>query len=60
MKKRILKRALVLLSVWVLALAVAAPALANQPAQRFTEDVTGDVFVCEDAVYTITSGEIRA
>ena len=51
-------RALVLLSVFVLLLILVAPALANQPASRFTEDVTGDVFECEDRLYTITSGEL--
>ena len=29
------------------------------PADHFTEDVTGDVFQCEGAVYTVTSGTIR-
>jgi hypothetical protein len=38
---------------------MAAPALANQPAFRFTEDVTGDVFECEGGTYTVTSGEIK-
>lgn len=51
-------RALVLLLAFVLLLVLAAPALANQPAFRFTEDVTGDVFECEDRLYTITSGEL--
>lgn len=40
-------------------MALATAALANGPAERFTEDVTGDQIVCEDATYTITSGEIR-
>jgi hypothetical protein len=32
--------------------------MANQPAYRYTEDVTGDVLVCQDRLYTITSGEL--
>lgn len=51
-------RALVLLAVFGLLLALSTPALANQPAFRFTEEVTGDVFECEDRLYTITSGEL--
>lgn len=51
------------ITVSVLALgvvmALATAALANGPAERFTEDVTGDQIICEDATYTITSGEIR-
>ena len=52
-------RASVLLSAFVLLLVFAAPALANQPALHFTEDVTGDVIECEDRLYTVTSGEVR-
>lgn len=33
-------------------------ARANQPAFRFTEDVTGDVIACEDTTYTTVSGEL--
>lgn len=40
-------------------LAAATPALADRPAERFTEDVTGETLVCEDATYTITSGQIN-
>lgn len=40
-------------------MALATAALANGPAERFTEDATGDQIICEDATYTITSGEIR-
>lgn len=54
----LVKRASVLLSAFVLLLIFATPALANQPAFRFTEDVTADVFECEDRLYTITSGEL--
>jgi hypothetical protein len=49
---------LLLSSVGVLLLALTAPALANQPADRSTEDVTGDTFQCDSAVYMITSGTI--
>jgi hypothetical protein len=48
---------LLLSSVGLLALAV--PALANQPAVHNIEDVTGDTFQCDTAVYTVTSGTIR-
>jgi hypothetical protein len=54
-----LRRVVLLLSsVGVLLLALAAPALASQPAVHSTEDVTGDTFQCDTAVYTITSGAI--
>lgn len=49
--------AAVLLTTGV-ALFAAATAVANGPAIHFTEDVTGDIFVCEDETYTATSGEI--
>lgn len=49
---------LLLASVGVLLLALAVPSLANQPAEHFTEDVTGDTFQCDTAVYTITSGTL--
>jgi len=54
----LVSRALVLLLAFVILLAVAAPALANQPALHFTEDATGDMFECKDHLYTITSGEL--
>ncbi len=41
-----------------LLLAPTVPALANQPATHSTEDVTGDTFQCDTAVYTVTSGTI--
>ena len=47
-----------LLAIAGLALLTAATATANSPAIHSTEDVTGDVFVCEDETYTVTSGEI--
>jgi|SRR5215207_9258095 len=31
---------------------------ANQPAEHFTQDVTGDTLQCGDTTYTIVSGEI--
>lgn len=51
-------RMLVLLGLCVMLGTLAAPALANQPAFRFTEDVVGAVFECDDATYTVTSGEL--
>jgi hypothetical protein len=39
-------------------LLLATGANASGPAVHFTEDPTGDVFVCEDATYTVTGGEI--
>jgi hypothetical protein len=45
--------------VFVAVMALATAALANGPAERFAEDVTGDQIFCEDATYTVTSGEIR-
>lgn len=39
-------------------LAVASGANASGPAIHFTEDVTGDVFVCEGTTYTLTGGTI--
>ena len=55
-----MKRVGVLLVAVGTMLGVIAPsALANQPAFRFTEDVTGDVIACETSTYTIVSGEIQ-
>jgi hypothetical protein len=54
-----MRRIVLLLSSVGLLLALTGPALANQPAQHFTEDVTGDTFQCDTAVYIITSGTIR-
>jgi hypothetical protein len=31
---------------------------ANQPAEHFTQDVTGDTLQCGDTTYTIVSGEV--
>lgn len=47
------------ISALALLLGVAAPALADQPVYRFTDDVTGDVLECGDRLYTTTSGELR-
>lgn len=52
-----MKRVYVLLALLLAAAAAAYPANAA-PAEHFTEDVTGDVFVCDDAVYTVTSGTL--
>jgi hypothetical protein len=41
-----------------LLLALTVPALASQPATHSTEDVTGDTFQCDTAVYTVTSGTV--
>jgi hypothetical protein len=48
-----------LLSSVGLLLALAVPALANQPAEHVIEDVTGDTIQCGSTVYTITSGTVR-
>jgi hypothetical protein len=54
------KRTVLIGALGALAVALGAgSAFASGPAERFTEDVTGDVFVCEDAAYTITSGEVQ-
>jgi len=50
-------RRFLLIALAVLPLALAAGASANSPAFHFTEDVTGDVFVCEGGTtYTVTGG----
>jgi hypothetical protein len=54
-----LRRIVGLLSSAGLLLALTGSALASQPAVHFTEDVTGDTFQCDTAVYTVTSGTIR-
>ena len=51
-------RKLSALAAVIVALASSVAASANSGAIHFTEDPTGDVFVCEDATYTVTSGEI--
>jgi hypothetical protein len=52
-----MKRMYLLLALVLAASAAAYPASAA-PAQRFTEDVTGDVFVCATATYAVTSGTL--
>ena len=52
-----MKKVYVLLALLLAASAAAYPANAA-PAEHFSEDVTGDVFVCDDAVYTVTSGTL--
>jgi len=54
-----MRRTPVVLVAFIAIMVLATTALANGPAQRFTESVTGEQFVCDDAVYTITSGEIQ-
>jgi len=53
-----LRRIVLFLSSVGLLLALTGSALANQPAVRSVEDVTGDTFQCDTAVYTVTSGTI--
>lgn len=53
-----MRRTSVVLLALVGVMVSATTALAG-PAERFTEDVTGEQFICDDAVYTITSGEIQ-
>jgi hypothetical protein len=57
--KKTFRQTFVLVLTIMLLLVLAAPALANQPAFHFTEDVTGDIFECGDRQYTITSGELK-
>ena len=52
-----MKKLYLLLALVRAAAAAAYPASAA-PAVHFTEDVTGDVFVCDSAVYTVTSGTL--
>lgn len=54
-----MRRTVVLLFVVVAVMASATSALANGPAEKFTFPVSGDQFVCDDAIYTITSGEVQ-
>ena len=52
-----MKKVYLLLALVLAAAAAAYPASAA-PAQHVTEDVTGDVFVCATATYTVTSGTL--
>jgi hypothetical protein len=52
-----MKRMYLLVALVLAASAAAYPASAA-PAQHFTEDVTGDVFVCATTTYTVTSGTL--
>lgn len=54
-----MRRTTVLVVAFIATMALATTVAASGPAERFTEDVTGDQFVCDDATYTITSGEIQ-
>jgi hypothetical protein len=58
-KEEGMRRTAVLLVAFVAVMALATTVLASGPAQKFTEDATGAQFVCDDATYTITSGEIQ-
>jgi hypothetical protein len=58
-KEEGMRRTAVLLVAFVVAMALATTVLASGPAQKFTEDATGAQFVCDDATYTVTSGEIQ-
>ena len=50
-------KAILRVSLVIALLLLGAPAaLASQPAMRFTEDVTGDVFACGETTYTVVSG----
>jgi hypothetical protein len=54
-----MKRSLWAVLVAVCLVLVPAGAMANQPAQTETFPVAGEQFVCEDATYTLVSGEIH-
>jgi hypothetical protein len=54
-----MSRKAVVLASFIAVMALATTVLADGPAERFTVPVTGDQFVCDDATYTITSGEVQ-
>jgi hypothetical protein len=54
-----MRRTAVALVSLIAVMALATTVLADGPAERLTVPVTGDQFVCDDAVYTITSGEVQ-
>lgn len=54
-----MRRTAVVLVSFIAVMALATTVLADGPAERLTVPVTGDQFVCDDAVYTITSGEVQ-
>ena len=54
-----MRRSAVVLVSFLGGMALALPVLADGPAERYTVPVAGDQFVCDDAVYTITSGEVQ-
>jgi hypothetical protein len=58
-KEEGMRRTSVVLVAFAVVMGLTTTVLANGPVERETEDVTGAQFVCDDAVYTITSGEIR-
>lgn len=54
-----MRRTSVVLVVFAVVMGLTTTVLANGPAAHFIEDVTGVQFICDDTVYTITSGDIR-
>jgi hypothetical protein len=54
-----MRRLSMVVAILALALGMSSPAAANGPAQRFSEPVEGDTFVCESGTYTAVSGELR-
>jgi hypothetical protein len=54
-----MKKVYALLALVLASAAAASPASAA-PAQHFEDDVTGDVFVCDSAVYTVTEGTLKS
>ena len=54
-----MKKVYALLALVLASAAAASPASAA-PAQHFEDDVTGDVFVCASAVYTVTEGTLKS
>jgi hypothetical protein len=58
-KEEGMRRTFVVLVAFAVVMGLTTTVLANGPAEHFIEDVTGVQFVCDDAVYAITSGEIR-
>jgi hypothetical protein len=54
-----MRRTVVLVSVFVVVMASAGAAVASGPAEKVSVPAAGEQFVCDDATYTITSGEIQ-
>ena len=49
-----MRKTFVSLVLFVAVMGLATAAAANGPAERITEDVTGDQIFCDDAAYTVT------